>query len=68
MIECFYSMDETIIIKQIADGVIYDKETVDVVSQVDEFERYLSDMKITVEKRQLIIHRDDELPRQVFYN
>lgn len=61
-------MDETEVIKQMTDGVILDKETENVVSQVNEFERYLLEMNITVEKRQLIFHREDELPRVFFYN
>lgn len=61
-------MDESKVIKQLTDGVILDKETENVVSQVNEFEQYLSEMNITVEKKQLILHREDELPHMVYYN
>lgn len=38
------------------------------ISQIDEFEKFLVDMKITVEKKKILISREDLTPHIVYIN
>lgn len=45
-----------------------DSGTDEVIRQVVEFEKFLTDMKITIEKRQILQYREDVEPQMVYYN
>ena len=68
MIESFCSMRESEEIKRLIDGINADEHFDTVLTQVKEFEHYLSVMGVTVEKRQILLHREDERPQMVYYN
>lgn len=45
-----------------------DESYQDTISQIDEFEKFLVDMKITVEKKKILISREDLTPHIVYLN
>ena len=68
MIEFFYEMSEVEIIKSLTEGIRVDSQTENIVKQVNSFEKYLSEMKITVEKRQILQRREDYTPQTICLN
>lgn len=67
-IESFCDMRESEAIKRIADSVDVDERFETLLTQVKEFEQYISVMGVTVEKRQILLHREDESPQTVYFN
>lgn len=61
-------MEEVEAIKKILESQQDDEKTQSIIAQVSEFEQYLADMNITVEKRQILLHREDVLPQSVCFN
>ena len=61
-------MNESENIKRIADSIDVDARFETLLTQVKEFEQYISVMGVTVEKRQILLHREDESPQTVFFN
>lgn len=61
-------MRESEEIKRIADSVDVDERFETLLTQVKEFEQYISVMEVTVEKRQILLHREDESPQTVYFN
>lgn len=55
-------------IKSLTENLHVDSKVESMVRQVDDFEKYLSEMKITVEKRQILQRREDNAPQTVFFN
>lgn len=55
-------------IRILTDNVKYDEKIENLLSQIDEFEKYLAEMNISVEKKQILLHREDVLPQSVLYN
>lgn len=55
-------------VKSLTDSLPIDSKTESIIRQVDDFERYLSEMKITVEKRQILQRREDSAPQTVCIN
>ena len=61
-------MRESEEIKRIADSVDVDERFETLLTQVKEFEQYISVMGVTVEKRLILLHREDESPQTVYFN
>lgn len=61
-------MRESEEIKRIADSVDVDERFETLLTQVKEFEQYISVMGVTVEKRQILLYREDESPQTVYFN
>lgn len=55
-------------IRILTDNVKYDEKIENLLSQIDEFEKYLAEMNITVEKKQILLHREDVKTQSVLYN
>ena len=55
-------------IRILTDNVKYDEKIENLLSQIDEFEKYLTEMNISVEKKQILLHREDVNPQSVLYN
>ena len=67
-IECCCNMSESDQIRIITDNSIIDEKIEDLLSQIEEFENYLSEMNISVEKKQILLYREDVMPQSVLYN
>ena len=61
-------MSESDQIRIITDNSIIDEKIEDLLSQIEEFENYLSEMNISVEKKQILLYREDVMPQSVLYN
>lgn len=61
-------MSEVEAIQELTERMPVDTRTEELITQVDDFERFLAEMKITVEKRQILLHREDIKPQIVYYN
>lgn len=55
-------------IRILTNNVKYDEKIENLLSQIDEFEKYLAEMNISVEKKQILLHREDVKPQSVLYN
>lgn len=54
--------------RKLTQAVDMDEAYQDTISQIDEFEKFLVDMKITVEKKKILISREDLTPHIVYIN
>ena len=61
-------MSEVEQIKNLTDMLKVDQKMETLLSQIDEFEKYLVEMNISVEKRQILLFREDLKPQSVVYN
>lgn len=61
-------MNEVESIIELAKKATLDNNTKNVLSQIGEFERYLAEMSITVDKKQILLHREDITPQSIFFN
>jgi len=61
-------MSEVEMLKGLTESIHADSQTENIIKQVDSFEKYLSEMKITVEKRQILQRREDKTPQTVCFN
>lgn len=61
-------MSEADQIRIITDNMKIDEKIENLLSQIEEFEKYLAEMNISVEKRQILLHREDVKPQSVLYN
>ena len=68
IIECCCNMSEADQIRIITDNMKIDEKIENLLSQIEEFEKYLAEMNISVEKRQILLHREDVKPQSVLYN
>ena len=55
-------------IRSLTDNLQVDEKIGNLLSQIDEFEKYLAEMNISVEKKQILLHREDVKPQSVLYN
>lgn len=55
-------------ISSITDNIEVDETIENLQSQIDEFENYLAEMNISVEKKQILLHREDVIPQTVMFN
>lgn len=55
-------------IKILTEGVTIDEDSKRVLDQLADFEQYLSEMDVTVEKKHILLHREDVLPQLIYYN
>ena len=68
MIEYFCNMSDIETIKILTEGVTIDEDSKRVLDQLADFEQYLSEMDVTVEKKHILLHREDVLPQLIYYN
>ena len=68
IIECCCNMSVVEQISSITDNVQVDEKIEDLLSQIDEFENYLAEMNISIEKKQILLHREDVKPQTVLFN
>ena len=61
-------MSEADQIRIITDNVKIDEKIENLLSQIEEFEKYLAEMNISVEKKQILLHREDVKLQSVLYN
>ena len=55
-------------IRILTDNMKYDEKIENLLSQIDEFEKYLAEMNISVEKKQILLHREDVKLQSVSFN
>lgn len=68
MIEYFCNMSDIETIKILTESVTIDEDSKRVLDQLADFEQYLSEMDVTVEKKHILLHREDVLPQLIYYN
>lgn len=61
-------MSELEAYKQLTQAAEFDDKFQITLAQIDEFERFLQTMKIKVEKKKILISREDLEPRTVYLN
>ena len=61
-------MDNVEAIQQILQGARADKETKDLLSQIDEFDAYLERMHVEISKKRIMLYREDTVPQIVSFN
>ena len=66
--EFCYNMGEIEGYRKLTQAVDMDESYQDTISQIDEFEKFLVDMKITVEKKKILISREDLTTHLVYIN
>ena len=61
-------MDNVEAIQQIIQKARSDKETKDLLSQIDDFDAYLKRMHIEISKKRIMLYREDTVPQIVSFN
>lgn len=61
-------MDNVEAIQQIIQKARSDKETKDLLSQIDAFDAYIKKMDIEVSKKRIMLYREDTVPQIVSFN
>lgn len=67
-IEYFCDMKEVDALQKLFDNIKEDTSSQSYIEQNKEFEKFLSDMKIDVEKKRILISREDTVPQTVCFN
>lgn len=61
-------MKEVDALQKLFDNIKEDTSSQSYIEQNKEFEKFLSDMKIDVEKKRILISREDTVPQTVCFN
>ena len=67
-IEFSFDMKEVEALEKLFDSIKEDTSNKNFIEQNKQFEQFLSDMKINVEKKKILISREDTVPQIVCFN
>jgi len=68
IIEFFYNMSEIEAFQILTQEANLDDRFNNTVSQINEFEQFLLDMNVTIDKKKILVSREDLTPQVVFLN
>lgn len=61
-------MDNVEAITQILDNAKSEKETQDLLSQIEDFDAYIKNMQVEITKKRIMLYREDSYPQIVSFN